>query len=117
MPEGHDPIEELVAGLGELYRKDPAEFESVSRELIRLTIESFPPERRSRALGMQFRLDAILSRYRDPVARMNKMIEILWEQVRQFQEALNDPVGVLAEREEGKGPGKVLPFPRSKKLH
>jgi hypothetical protein len=117
MVERNDPLDQLVAGLGDLYRRDPARFEVVSRELIRRTIESFPPERRQRALGMQFRLEATLNRYRDPVARMNKMVEILWEHLRQFQEALNDPGRVLAEREAGKTPGKVIPFPRSKKLH
>jgi hypothetical protein len=116
MAQRNDPLDQLVAGLGELFRRDPARFEEVSRDLIRRTIESFPPERRQRALGLQFRLEATLSRYRDPVARMNKMVEIFWEQLRQFQEALNDPGRLLAERETGH-PGKVIPFPRSKKLH
>jgi hypothetical protein len=117
MPECYDPVDDLISRLGDLYRQDPVRFEVVSRELIRKTIENFPPERRQRAFGLQFRLDATLNRYKDPVARMNKMVEILWEHLRLFQDVLNDPGKVLARNEGEKAPGKVIPFPGSRKLH
>ncbi len=109
-------IDQTLASMAGLYQRDPKAFEVAARELIRATIEEFPPEYRERAYGIQFQLDARLRRYRDPLVRMNVMVEIFWEQVEQFRRVLNDPVGVAAEREQTKRPGQVIPLRRPEHL-
>jgi len=51
------------------------------------TIED--PDRRLRLEQLQFRIEGQLRNYKDPVARMNKMVEIFWEGVKEFQDVLN----------------------------
>ncbi|BCR03231.1 hypothetical protein DESUT3_03000 [Desulfuromonas versatilis] len=104
--------DQALARLAGLYQRDPAAFEVAARELIRATIEEFPPEHRERAYGIQFQLDARLSRYRDPLVRMNVMVEIFWEQFAEFRRVLNDPLGVIAEREKSRRSAQVLPMRR-----
>jgi len=106
-----DGTREMIERLSGLYQKDPEEFERLSRQLIHQTIEGFPEHRRSRARGLQFKLDCILSRYHDPVARMNKMVEIFWDYFQQFHEAFFNPEKLLAEREaRTSGEAKVIPL-------
>ena len=93
-----------------MYREDPQQFEEERLRLISETIESFAGEHRQKAYGLQFRIDCQLRRYKDPVMRMNRMVEIFWEGVYDFQEAMNDPDGYRSRRENA-GP-KVLPFRR-----
>jgi hypothetical protein len=60
------------------------------------TIEDFfaniPPEQQQRLRAIQWRLDRELDKYDDPVARMNKMVELFWKQVFQFQRALSGDI-------------------------
>ncbi|MFA5515020.1 MAG: DUF3135 domain-containing protein [Desulfuromonadales bacterium] len=110
--------EEMIARLGELYRADPEAFEAMRRLLIEETIEGFPENHRARAYGLQMRIDADLGRYRDPVARMNRMVELFWEGFGDFQRVLHDPEGFMRERRENKGEDcKVIPFPDKKMLN
>jgi hypothetical protein len=96
--------------LSRMYREDPQQFEEERLRLIRETIEGFAGEHRQKAYGLQFRIDCQLRRYKDPVMRMNKMVEIFWEGVYDFQEAMNDPGGFRQRRHEAGT--KVLPFRR-----
>jgi len=104
-------FEQQIGQLRALYQKDPESFERLRQEMIRQTIESFPPDQRRRAYGIQFQLDATLNHYHDPVARMNKMVEIFWEQVHRFQEAVCMPQHVAQQRAE-RSPAKVIPLHR-----
>jgi hypothetical protein len=115
MAEQEDSFEKTVEDLGQLYRCDPEAFARRSRLLIQSLIDGFPEGQRSRAYGLQLKIDAELSRYKDPVARMNRMVELFWQGVGDFQEVLTDPGRVLREREksrEGAEPARVLPFKR-----
>lgn len=107
--------DEIISRLGELYRTDPDAFESMRKLLIERTIEGFPPQHRSRAFGLQRRLDAELGRFKDPVARMNRMVELFWEGVLHFQEIIADPEKVVRQRRDHT-PAQVIPFPK-KTLH
>ncbi len=93
--------------LSELYKTDPELFEVRCRELIEGMISSSPPERQERLRQLQWKIDQTLSGYKDPVARMNKMVELFWEGVGKFHDAL-----------KGKTPpqkaGKVLELPPSR---
>jgi len=112
-----ESTEERLAKLTGLYQKDPEEFERQSQELIRQTIERFPEEHRRRAYGLQFQIDAVLSHCKDPLSRMNKMVEIFWEQFFKFQETVCDPLKVIEKKEKCREEGKVIPLKRRDKLH
>jgi Protein of unknown function (DUF3135) len=76
--------------LSELYKNNPEEFQIATRQMIDDYIASIPNEvSRRKCAGLQFRLDHELKRYHDPIARMNKMVEIFWEGVSLFNSALN----------------------------
>lgn len=108
-----DP-DEIISRLGELYRDDPEAFEAMRKLLIEQTIEGFPAEHRARAYGMQFRIDAELSLCKDPISRMNRMVEIFWDGVRQFESAVTDPERFAETRKMRRHPGTVIPFPGNK---
>ena len=71
-------------------------------------------EKLNRCRAMQWRIDQELSKYKDPIARYNRMVEMFWVQFRDLQDALNGlqgaPVPVLeqekAEVLEFKNPHK-----------
>ena len=54
-------------------------------------IESVPEERREHLRRLQWRIDQELAKYKDPVQRFNKMVEMLWEGVDRLQLALTEP--------------------------
>ncbi|MDO3379310.1 DUF3135 domain-containing protein [Geoalkalibacter halelectricus] len=94
--------------LSTLYKNDPDKFEEQRRALIDQTIENFPEDCRRRAQGLQFTIDCKLDRYKDPIMRMNKMVEIFWEHFSVFQETINDPEKVLQERRAARQGAKVI---------
>ena len=112
MSDKYSDTSSSIEKLTGLYQKDPELFEEERKKLIQDTIDSFPPEYRSRAEGLQFKIDLTLAKYKDPVARMNKMVEIFWGHFLEFQEVMNNPAGFLKKNEEKNGPGKVLQFHR-----
>lgn len=72
------------------YQEDPDAFEEEAREAIQDFIDHLPNDDcRLRAQQMQFRIDRELRPYTDPVARMNKMVELFWEGFQEFQHVLN----------------------------
>lgn len=56
------------------------------KEALEKFFESLPPERQKRMRAYQWRLDQELRHYKDPVARMNRMVELFWEGVAEFVE-------------------------------
>lgn len=107
--------EEILAQLKGLYQTDPDRFEKLRSELIRQTVESFPAGRKEQAYRLQFQLDARLRKYKDPVVRMNKMVEIFWQQVWQFREVLQNPDSTITALEEQKKETTVIPFRKLQK--
>jgi hypothetical protein len=114
MFSNEEPSDQMLANLALLYQEDPDLFEEQRQQLIRQTIEEFPEEYRQRAYGIQFRLEAQLRRYKDPVARMNKMVEIFWQNFYEFAEVLNSPSAALKKRQDRKSEGTVLHFPEDR---
>ena len=108
-----------INDLEDLYRTDPEGFKTLSRQLIAETIEKFPPESQAKAYGLQLRIDADLSHYKDPVARMNRMVEIFWNGVDRFRVAIDDPDELIRQQNEKQGkPASIIPFPgRDGRLH
>jgi len=57
--------------LSGLYKTDPEQFQTVTRQMIEDYIASIPDETsRRKCAGIQFKLDHELSKYQDPLARM-----------------------------------------------
>ena len=101
-------VDDLLPQLDLYAETDPDKFEAIRRELIEAAIESFPERHRQRARGLQFRLDCELRKYKDPISRMNRMVELFWEKFDEFQAAVNDPLGTIVEREESRQQAKVI---------
>ncbi len=81
--------------LSGLYKTDPEQFQAISRKMIEDYIASIPDEiSRKKCAGIQFRLDHELSKYHDPLARMNKMVEIFWKGVYEFNNALKGTIEI-----------------------
>ncbi|ORJ57673.1 hypothetical protein B5V00_12945 [Geothermobacter hydrogeniphilus] len=108
-----DDTRAIIDRLSALTDTDPEQFERESRAIIEQTIASFPEHHRHRARGLQFRIDNALAQCSDPLSRMNKMVEIFWEQFRQFHDILHDPEKVLNERESNREVCRVIPLRRS----
>lgn len=99
--------EEEFGRMSALYRTDPEAFEVEARRRIDEVISRAHPEHRDRLRAMQSGIDRILARYHDPVARMNKMVELFWNGVRTFDHALR---GKFSQRAEA----TVISFPERK---
>lgn len=112
MDENTKNTDEILHQLTGLYQKDPQEFEKMRTTLIEQTIAAFPARHRQRAYGLQFIIEMRLKKYKDPVVRMNKMVEIFWEQLDLFHEVLYDPARVVAESEKKKKQAIIIPFRR-----
>lgn len=112
-PDNHPDADQIISRLGELYRQDPEAFEELRRNLIEQTIAGFPEEHRARAYGLQFRIDAELSLCKDPISRMNRMVEIFWDGVRRFESAISNP-DAFVEEKCSRPPAPVIPFPGQK---
>ena len=69
-------------------RDDPEAFERARSRIIAEAIADLPEDRQTKAKCEQWKLDAELDKYHDPVARMNRMVEIFWQGVVKFDEAL-----------------------------
>ena len=74
--------------LKRVYQEDPEVFYEYTRNAIDTFIASLPVERQRRAKGVQWRIYMEL-RHLDPTERMDRMIELFWYRVGEFQHMLN----------------------------
>lgn len=81
--------------LSELYKTDPEQFQVATRQMIDDFIAGIPDDAsRRKCAGLQFKLDHELGKYADPIARMNRMIELLFDGVYQFNNALKGNIDI-----------------------
>lgn len=66
---------------------NPENFYLEAKEAIEDLISTFPEESRIPLQRMQWRIDSEMKKYKDPIARMNRMVEMFWVQVNEFQDA------------------------------
>ncbi len=95
--------------LSEMWRNDKEAAEAYHRAVIDDFILGLPDDKQERARGLQWRIDQELRKYKDPVARMNRMVEMLWEGFFELDTALNK--GVTFERSKA----EVINFPTREK--
>ena len=66
----------------------PDELLAYKEKLIETYISSLPEERQHRCRQLQWAIDGELRKYKDPIAKMNRMAELFWEGVGQFRDTL-----------------------------
>jgi hypothetical protein len=59
-------------------------------QLIELYISSLPEDRQRPLRQLQWTIDGELRKYKDPIAKMNKMAELFWNQFSEFQKAVKN---------------------------
>jgi hypothetical protein len=101
---------ELFQRLAGLYQRDPEEFERISKSMIREALDKLPEEQRARGYGLQMRIEHRLRPFKDPVARMNEMVVIFWENFYKFQQIINDPAGTSGNRKKAVTTAKIIPI-------
>lgn len=74
--------------LASLFKTDPVAAQAKANSIIDDYIQTLEPEKQQRARAYNWRLQQELRHYKDPIARMNKMVELFWIGVEQFQAAL-----------------------------
>jgi len=80
--------ESIYDKLIKLMENEPEAFEKAKEELIEEFIMEQPEDKREQLRQKQWLIDGELRKYKNPTARLNRMIEMFYEQVRQFQVAL-----------------------------
>ena len=77
----------------QLHKDNPEEFAALAKDKIYDYIYSVPDKKRQEQLmDLQHKIDRDLSHYKDPIARMNRMVELFWVQVQLLNDALNTPI-------------------------
>lgn len=66
-----------------LYQEDPETFEAEAKEAVESYISSVPEECQQRLRQLQWKIDNELRKFKDPIARMNHMIEIFYSMVQE----------------------------------
>ena len=90
-----------------LFETDPVAAEEKVSQIMEEYISSLEPERQQRARAFNWRIQQDLRKYKDPVARMNRMVEMFWSGVKEFQHTLQHPEQVLDQQ----GNPSVVKFP------
>ena len=62
-----------------------------SRQDIEDFINSLPEHRQERMRQFQWSIDQQLARHKDPIDRMNKMVELMWEGFNKLKDAFDNP--------------------------
>lgn len=74
--------------LSNLFKENPQAFDEYRQEVLEEFFESLPEERQQKARQAQWNLDNDLRHYKDPVARYNRMVELFYNQLDEFRQAL-----------------------------
>lgn len=97
----------------DLAASDPQAFESRRREIIERRIRRAPEQLQRRLRGLQWKIDIVRQRYKDPRVSSAKLFEMMWEQVYGrdgFLQALTKPAAPAATQATGKA--EVIPLSR-----
>ena len=92
-------------------KDEPERFEEKSNEIWEQFFATLEIDERRRARQFKWQLDAQLRGFKDPVARLNKMVELFWQGFASFQLALNNPTQLIARSQDG-SKAVVLPIDR-----
>lgn len=95
-----------------LFKENPEEGWKVANKIINDAISSVPDSnRRARLIAFQVRLDRTLEKYKNPIAKLEKMQDIFWTGVDKFYDVLVDPMSHLPDKSKS---AEVIPFGKKK---
>ena len=80
-------LTEVFDEVRELYKSNPHAANEQIEEILQREIRAMAgddPDRLKKLLQMQWNISGELRKYKDPTARMNKMVEMFWEGVGKF---------------------------------
>jgi hypothetical protein len=100
-------FDELV----ELNQTDPEAFEEYRKAFINKALTDMCadcPECLKRCEKFQWRLEQELNKFKNPISRYNRMVEMFWEQTKDFQQAL---AGNPPKPKQTENP-KIIQFPK-----
>lgn len=81
---------DIYERLNKLRQENPDELEREAKKILDDHFASIQnDDQRLHLQQLQFRLDGELRHYKDPVARMNKMVEIFWKGFNKFKQTLD----------------------------
>src|ERR1700722_8067218 len=83
-----------------LFETDPVAAEAKVQEILEEYILTLEPERQQRARAYNWRLQQELRKFKDPIARMNKMVELFWKGVQKFHTVLANPEALVVKKDE-----------------
>lgn len=97
--------EELI----KLKEQSPELIEKRIEEMWDEFFNSLKPDERERAKQFKWQIDGQLRGIKNPTARLNKMIDIFWQGVQNFQMSLTNPRALIAQSQDG-SKAVVLPI-------
>ena len=74
----------------DLYEQDPENFEKNRTKLMEALVESTPEERRHRAEGLLFRIDAVRRNMNTPMKNCIEISNMMWGSFYKLNDALHD---------------------------
>lgn len=92
-----------------LFETDPIAAEEVVKQILEEYISTLDADRQQRARAYNWRVQQELRNFKDPIARMNRMVEMFWKGVQEFQQVLTLPDILLNQQGE-----PVATFPKKK---
>lgn len=102
--------------LAALFKQDPIEAQKLADNIIETAINEMdvPDDKKQRLKAANFRLQQDLRKYKHPIARLQRMEVLFWEQFNRFKTAMETP-SLLLEPQIPNNPTKVLPFRKPRK--
>lgn len=92
-------------------RDNPEEFELRANRIWEEFFKTLPEKEEKRARQFKWHIDSQLRTYKDPTARMNKMVELFWRGFQTFQLSLTNPDSLIAKSQDG-SKAVILPIER-----
>ena len=102
--------------LKNLFKQDPFAAQKLADEMVETAINGMDitEDKKQRLKAANFSLQQDLRKYKHPIARLQRMEFLFWEQFNRFQTAMETP-SLLMEKKTPKFQTNVVPFrkPRS----
>lgn len=97
-----------IKKLIELSKQDPEQFEAYRKALIDEFIQSAPEESQRRLRGLQFQIECIRDKSKNPIQASYEISKLMWDSLHKLHTTLQS--GKVSTPDEDKGSAKVLSF-------
>ena len=113
-----DDFNKTFNELVELQKTDPAKFEERRKEILQANIDKLcknTPEKLERYRAMQWRIDQEMLKYKNPITKYNKMVEMFWKQFEEFQKGLKTLETIKTKQPEKPATADIIQFTKLNK--